>query len=267
MTKPKTLEKPIIIAGPCAAESKEQIARAITEASKRSVDFVRVNLWKPRTKPGFDGLGESGLDLVAEIAKSGLNPGLEVVLPAHVTKVLDSVLPHLQHDKKILLWIGSRNQNHYIQRDIAKLASQDPRVHLMIKNQPWHSEEHWEGIIEHVLNAGLPKSNLLNCYRGFSPHGPNPLGLRNIPDFDMAMRVKEKTGIPIVFDPSHTGGNVPNVFRMVEEASKYDFDGMIVEVHHDPAHALTDQKQQLTWEQFDELATIKQQASIYNAIG
>ena len=75
MTKSTSLEKPIIIARPCAAESEEQIARAIAEATKRSVDFVRVNLWKPRTKPGFDGLGEDQLDLVAKIARSGLNPG------------------------------------------------------------------------------------------------------------------------------------------------------------------------------------------------
>jgi chorismate mutase len=266
MIESASLKKPIIIAGPCAAESEEQIARAILEATKRSVDFVRVNLWKPRTKPGFDGLGENGFDLVAKITKSGLNPGLEVVVPEHVTKVLDSALPHLQHDKKLLLWIGSRNQNHYVQRDIARLAAQDPRVYLMVKNQPWHNEEHWEGIIEHVLSAGFPERNLLNCFRGFSPHGSNPLGLRNVPDFDMAMRVKEKTGIPMVFDPSHTGGSVPNVFRMAEEASKYDFDGIIVEVHHDPVHALTDQKQQVTWEQFDELAMIKEHTGTRNAI-
>jgi 3-deoxy-D-arabino-heptulosonate 7-phosphate (DAHP) synthase len=250
------LEKPIIIAGPCAAESEAQIDIAIAQAQKRSISFMRVNLWKPRTKPGFDGLGESGLGLVVKVAEAGLNPGLEVILPEHVSKVVDAVLPHLQQNGKLLLWIGARNQNHYIQKEIAALASQDPRIYLMVKNQPWPNEEHWEGIIEHVLSAGIPKDNLLTCFRGFSPHGSNPLGLRNIPDFEMAMRIKEKTGVPMVFDPSHTGGSVPNVFEMQRQAAEYDFDGTIVEVHHDPPHALTDQKQQLTWEQFDELLAI-----------
>jgi len=197
------LKKPIIIAGPCAAESETQIDIAIAEAQKRSVDFMRVNLWKPRTKPGFDGLGDSGLKLLTRVAKAGLSPGLEVVLPEHVSKVTEAVLPHLHPEGKLLVWIGARNQNHYIQKEIASLAAQDSRIYLMVKNQPWPNEEHWEGIVEHVLSSGISRDNVLICFRGFSPYGSNPLGLRNIPDFDMAMRVKEKTGIPMVFDP-HT---------------------------------------------------------------
>ena len=248
------MKKFIIIAGPCAAESEEQIDIAIQEGRKRNIDFLRVNLWKPRTKPGFDGLGEAGLPLLARVADAGINPGLEVIMPEQVTLVMDAVLPHLQADGKLLVWIGARNQNHIVQRQIAQQVAKDARVHLMVKNQPWVNEEHWEGIIEHVLAAGLPKSRLLNCHRGFAPHGSdNPLNLRNVPHHEMAMRVKAKTGVPVIFDPSHTGGSVSNVFTVAEEAAKFDNDGIIVEVHHDPEHALTDQKQQLTWQQFDEL--------------
>lgn len=250
------MTKPIIIAGPCAAESEEQIDIAIKGAKARNVDFVRVNLWKPRTKPGFDGLGEAGLPLVIKVAQAGLNPGLEVIMPEQVQTVMDAVLPHLGDNGKLLLWIGARNQNHIVQRDIAKLIASDERVYMMVKNQPWVSEEHWEGILEHVLGAGLPKERLLNCHRGFAPHGENPLGLRNIPDHEMAMRLKEKTGVPVIFDPSHTGGTVDNVFKVAEMAATYDNDGIIVEVHHDPAHALTDQKQQITWEQLDDLLKV-----------
>ncbi len=254
--------KPIIIAGPCAAESQEQIDIAIREATKRDVDFLRVNLWKPRTKPGFEGLGEKGLSLLVRTAQAGVNPGLEVIMPEHAALVMDTVLPHLKRDGKLLLWIGARNQNHIVQREIARLAARDPRVVLMVKNQPWVSQDHWEGIIGHVLSAGLSKENLLNCHRGFAPSGSNPSGLRNIPDHDMAMSIKETTGVPVIFDPSHTGGNVPNVFRVAEVASAYDINGIIIEVHHDPAHALTDQKQQITWPEFDMLMETMSQKTL-----
>lgn len=247
------MKKSIIIAGPCAAESKEQIEIAMYEGKKRNIDFLRVNLWKPRTKPGFDGLGEKGIPLLVNVAQSGLNPALEVILPGHARMVMDAVLPVLKKDGKLLLWIGARNQNHFLQKEIACIVSQDPRVYLLVKNQPWADENHWEGIIEHVLSGGIQKENLINCHRGFMPNGHNPFSLRNIPDFEMSMRIKAKTGLPIVFDPSHTGGSVPNVLKLAEESTKHSFDGVMVEVHHNPKNALTDAKQQLTWEEFDRL--------------
>lgn len=250
-----SLPHPIIIAGPCAVESEEQMEIAIREGKKRSVTFLRTNLWKPRTKPGFDGLGKKGFPILQKVAQAGLNPGLEVITPEQAQQVLDVVLPHLGTDGKVLLWIGARNQNHLVQREIARIAASDPRVYMMVKNQPWINEDHWVGIIEHVLAAGLPKERLLNCDRGFAPgNDTNPLELRNIPDFAMTKRVKKQTDVPVVFDPSHTGGTVKNVFKMAEAAAKENSsDGIIVEVHHDPANALTDQKQQITWEQFDQL--------------
>lgn len=246
------MKKLIIIAGPCAAESREQIIASAREAEKRKVDFMRVSLWKPRTKPGFDGLGKSGILFLAEAAKMGINPATEVLLPLHAKAVMEAVLPVLKKGK-LLLWIGSRNQNHLLQRQIARITSKDERVFLLVKNQPWADEKHWEGIIEHVLAGGISEDHLILCHRGFGPNGHNPLGLRNMPDYEMSMRIKMKTDLPMVFDPSHTGGSVPNVLKIGEEASNYDFDGVMVEVHPDPANALTDTKQQLTWGQFDKL--------------
>lgn len=246
-------KKSIIIAGPCAAESQEQIQIAIQQAKKRTIDFLRVNLWKPRTKPGFEGLGEKGLPLLVQVAKAGLNPSLEVMTAEQTQRVMETVLPHVGKKGKLLVWIGSRNQNHFVQKEIAQVASRDKRVFLLVKNQPWVNEEHWEGIIRHVISGGLSKENIINCHRGFAPIGNDPFGLRNIPDFQMAMRIKQTTGIPIVFDPSHTGGTVENVLHIGQRANKFDFDGVIVEVHHDPKNALTDAKQQLTWREFDEL--------------
>jgi 3-deoxy-D-arabino-heptulosonate 7-phosphate (DAHP) synthase len=249
------VQKPIIIAGPCSAESDEQMDIAIKEAAQREVDFVRCNLYKPRDFPAFDGLGEKGSHLLEKVAKAGLNPGLEVMLPEHVTMAMEATLPHLKDGGKLLVWIGARNQNHLIQRAMARLAAQDERVILMVKNQPWVSEKHWAGIIDWVLDGGMPKERLLNCYRGITPSygDKNPDGFRNIVDFEEARRMKEQTGMPMLFDPSHTGGSVENVFKMAEMSGQYDFDGMIIELHHDPEHALTDAKQQLTWPQYDEL--------------
>lgn len=249
-------KKTIIIAGPCAAESETQIFAAIKEAQKRRIDFLRVNLWKPRTKPGFDGIGEKGLPLLVKVAKAGLNPGLEVMLPKHANLAMKTVLPNLKKDGKLLLWIGARNQNHFIQKEIARIASKDQRVYLLVKNQPWPNEDHWAGIISHVLTGGINIENLINCHRGFAPNGHNPKNLRNMPDFEMSMRIKDKTNIPLVFDPSHTGGTAPNVLKIIKNAAKYDFDGVMVEVHHDPKNALTDANQQITWEQLDVLLKI-----------
>lgn len=252
----KHINNKIIIAGPCAAESEQQIEISIQQAKKRQIDFLRVNLWKPRTKPGFDGLGEKGLPLLIKVAKAGLNPALEIIMPGQAEVVMKAVLPVLKTNGKLLLWIGSRNQNHIVQKEIAKVASLDPRVFLLVKNQPWVSQEHWEGILSHVLSGGLKKENLINCHRGFIPNGHNPLGLRNVPDFEMAMRIKDITSIPVVFDPSHTGGSVPKVLKLAKIAADFNFDGMIVEVHPDPKNALTDANQQLTWKEFDKMIKV-----------
>lgn len=245
------MKKGIIIAGPCAAESREQIIASVNEAKKRKVDFIRISLWKPRTKPGFDGLQEKGIELLVEAAKMGVCPATEVILPSHAERAMKAVLA--VKGARVLLWIGARNQNHYVQQEIARLVAKEKRALLMVKNQPWRSQEHWEGIIEHALAGGIDKNRLFVCHRGFSPNGENPQKLRNVPDYEMAIAIKQKSGLPMLFDPSHTGGSVENVFSIAREAARHPFDGMLVEVHPDPAKALTDASQQITWEQFDTL--------------
>ncbi|MBI2036139.1 hypothetical protein HYT17_00675, partial [Candidatus Microgenomates bacterium] len=200
----KNKRKHIIIAGPCAAENREQMHTCIKAAKKLNIDFLRGSLWKPRTKPGFDGLGEKGIPFLIEAAKQGVNPATEVIIPSHAEMVMKAVLSKSKNIK-LLLWIGARNQNHYIQQEIARVVSRDKRAYLLVKNQPWESEDHWDGIIEHCLSGGIAKTNLLVCHRGFSPNGHNPRGYRNIPHYEMAMRVKQKSNLPMLFDPSHTG--------------------------------------------------------------
>lgn len=245
-------KKFLMVAGPCAAEDQAQIITSIKAAKKLGIDFLRVSLWKPRTKPGFDGLGEEGIRFLIEAAKQGVNPATEVILPQHAEMVIKAVLPATKKGR-LLLWIGARNQNHYIQQEISRVVAGDKRVTLMVKNQPWESEEHWDGIIEHCLAGGIAKTNLFVCHRGFSPTNGNPQGYRNIPNYEMAMRIREKSKLPMLFDPSHTGGSVENVFYLAKEASSHSFDGFMIEVHPNPAMAKTDAKQQLSWEQLAKL--------------
>lgn len=249
------LQRPILVAGPCSAESREQILFSLEQAQQRKVDYVRISLWKPRTKPGFDGLKEEGIGLLAEAAEMGLNPGTEILVPSQAQSVLDGVLPALPENGELLLWIGARNQNHYVQQEIARVAAQDSRVKLMLKNQPWHSESHWEGIVDHALEGGMKVENLILCHRGFTPdvHHPNPSGLRNVADSEMAMRVREKTGLSMLLDISHIAGAVDKLQEVAMDSVDYNYDGMVIEVHPNPRFAWTDASQQITWEQLDEM--------------
>ncbi len=241
----------MIIAGPCAAESRNQVLKSAHMAKERGIDIVRASLWKPRTKPGFEGVGEQGIEWLEEVAQLGLVPATEVLNENNAQQVIDRIAGVLGRD--VLVWIGSRNQNHPIQRHIGEIVSGEKRARVLIKNQPWQDLSHWLGIIDHVVSGGADPSQIILCHRGFSP-GTN--GLRNNPDFEMAMRVKVETGLPMLIDPSHMGGTRKRVLEIIEQAQNFrigeiDFDGLMIEVHPNPDEAITDKLQQLTWEQFD----------------
>lgn len=254
MNHTPNVHRPILVAGPCSAETPEQIQIALHEAKARQVDYVRISLWKPRTKPGFDGLKEEGISLLVEAAKMGLNPATEILVPSQAEAVMNGVLPSLPDGGKLMLWIGARNQNHYIQQEIARVASRDPRVCLMLKNQPWPSESHWEGIAEHALEGGIAPENLFMCHRGFTPDSQNnDRNLRNVPDSDMAMRIREKTRLRMLLDLSHIAGAVDKLDEIAQDTLTHAYDGMVIEVHHNPRFAWTDAKQQITWDQLDTL--------------
>jgi 3-deoxy-D-arabino-heptulosonate 7-phosphate (DAHP) synthase len=245
----------LLIAGPCSAEGEEQIMSSLAEAQQRPVDYVRISLWKPRTQPGFDGIKESGIPLMAKAATMGLNPATEVLTPEQAETVVTGVLPSLCDDGRMMLWVGARNQNHLSQQEIARVAAQDSRITVMFKNQPWYSESHWEGIASHALEGGVAAENLILCHRGFTPgkHEPNPGKLRNIADSEMAMRVKAATGVRVILDISHIAGSVDNIEPVALAHMQYDYDGMIIEVHPNPRFAWTDAKQQITWKELDTL--------------
>lgn len=245
--------KKLVIAGPCAAESLEQVRIVAQQLKQLKVQGMRACLWKPRTKPGFEGVGSAdGIGLLHQISKSGMIAATEVMLPSHAEELVEHLV-HKHPRRKFIFWIGARNQNHMLQREIGRILANEDSVYLMIKNQMWRDQQHWLGIYGHVCASGFPAQRLLLCHRGFVPNGRNPRGLRNIPDYKMAMRVKKLTGGLMLLDPSHIGGVSTKVMDILKEAKQYNFDGYLIEVHSNPQDALTDAAQQLTIEQLAEV--------------
>ncbi len=255
--KIKTLKNggPILIAGPCALESRSQLRQSVSALKNMGLNAIRASLWKPRTQPGWEGLGWMSLPMLMEETLShGLIPATEILTSEHAQLVVDA-MKGIGKDANMLVWLGARNQNHLEQTKISKVLAEGPEgITFMFKNQMWDDERHWIGIYEHIISAGFPKERLMMCHRGFSPGKmANPKNYRNLPDYEMSMRMKEKTGLKMILDPSHIGGSQENVFEIMEEAIKYAFDGYIIEVHHDPNDAKTDVKQQLSVSQFEQI--------------
>ncbi len=246
--------KETIIVGPCSAESEKQLLETAEELKKRKIRFMRASLWKPRTAPGFDGVKSKGFPWFAKITKMGIFIGTEVMLPEHVIKLTKEVEKRGGDPAKLFFWLGSRNQNHFIQKKIAKTVElKTPKnTKLIIKNQPWKSKEHWLGIVQHVLSSKIKKERLILCHRGF--HDEKNKKIRNTPDFKMANDIKKELGnIPMIIDYSHIGGNYEGIKKILLCAQKYTFDGKMIEVHPLPKHALTDKNQQISFEEFDKL--------------
>ncbi len=243
----KSRSNKIEIYGPCAAESREQVLAAADAVCAIGAQYMRACLWKPRTRPGFDGVGEAGMEWLAEASLKGVGVATEVFSSQQVERLAEKVFD-VNPDAQLLVWLGSRSQVHYLQRDVGRVVARDKRIKVLIKHQMWEDESHWLGIMEHVLDGGASEEQIIMCHRGFHPSGRENLsGLRNLPNYEMAMRVREKTGVPMVIDPSHIGGSVENVVKILLESKAYNFDGYMIEAHPTPEHAKTDAKQQLTF--------------------
>lgn len=247
----------LIIAGPCALESREQLKKCVEKLKALNIKIIRASLFKPRTTPGWEGLGCEGLNiLLEETLSNGLIPATEVMNEIQAKQIIEA-LKQYGDDAKMLLWIGSRNQNHLEQQKIAKILSKNENIFLMFKNQMWKDIRHWLGIYEHIIAAGFLKESLLICHRGFSPNTIfNFQKYRNLADFEMAKRVKEKTKTLMIIDPSHIAGYRKNVKEIIKQAQKYDFDGYMIEVHPDPENAKSDREQQLSLKEFEETLKI-----------
>lgn len=231
-------DQPLIIAGPCSAETEEQLlATAHLLANTGKVNVLRAGIWKPRTRPGeFEGIGSIGLEWLKKAkAETGLPVATEVATAKHVEEALEAGID--------ILWIGARSTaNPFTVQEIAD-ALKAVDVPVFIKNPVNPDLALWLGALERVNRTGIKKLGAI--HRGFSSF--EKTAFRNEPMWDLAIQLKTLLPeLPIINDPSHICGNRELLPYISQKAYDMDMQGLIVESHIDPALAWTDAKQQLT---------------------
>jgi len=241
----KVTKEPLLIAGPCSAETEEQlVATAHLLAQTGRVSALRAGIWKPRTRPGeFEGIGSIGLEWLKRAkAETGLPVAVEVATAKHVEEALKAGVD--------ILWIGARSTaNPFTVQEIAD-ALKGVDVPVIVKNPVNPDLSLWIGALERINNAGITK--LAAIHRGFSSYEKSPF--RNEPMWDLAINLKTHAPeLPIICDPSHICGNRELIPYIAQKALDLDMQGLIIESHIDPSVAWTDAKQQLTPAALDEM--------------
>jgi len=237
----------LIIAGPCAAETQEQLLKTAIAIKKNiQIKVFRAGVWKPRTNPNtFSGVGEIAFEWLREVKKTtNLLVCVEVATPEHIEKCLKN------RDAVDILWIGSRTvTNPFSVQAIAdELINCD--IPVMIKNPITPDLKLWIGAIERVYNSGISK--IAAIHRGFHPYETTVF--RNIPKWDIVIDLKTQfPDLQIINDPSHIAGDTKLIYEVASKALCLNFDGLMIETHENPTNALSDAKQQLTPNQLDEL--------------
>ncbi len=241
----KWKKRPLIISGPCSAETEEQVLQTATRlANTGKVDVLRAGIWKPRTKPGgFEGIGAKGLAWLMQAKKqTGLPVTVEVATGKHVEDAL-----HFGVD---MLWIGARTTvNPFSVQEVAD-ALRGSDVPVLIKNPINPDLELWSGGIERLLKAGVKQVGLI--HRGFSNYGNTEY--RNAPMWHLPIEmIRRFPGMPMICDPSHICGNRTDLQSIAQKSIDLDFSGLIIETHSDPDNAWSDAKQQITPEKLAEM--------------
>ncbi|WP_343701916.1 chorismate mutase [Chitinophaga sp.] len=242
---PASDKKPLIISGPCSAETEEQVlATALALSKTGKVDVLRAGIWKPRTRPGsFEGIGPKGLPW---LQKAKELTGMPVAVEVATAKQVEDAL-HFGVD---ILWIGARTTvNPFSVQDVAD-ALKGVKVPVLIKNPINPDLELWIGAVERIQKAGIEKLGLI--HRGFSSYGNTEY--RNAPMWHLAIELKRRhPELPMICDPSHISGRRDILQAVAQEAIDLDYDGLMLETHVDPDNAWSDAKQQITPEKFGEL--------------
>jgi chorismate mutase len=238
-------KRPLIISGPCSAETEEQVVQTATRlAATGKVDILRAGIWKPRTRPGsFEGIGTKGLPWLQQAKKAS---GLPVAVEVATGKQVEDAL-HFDVD---VLWIGARTTvNPFSVQDVAD-ALRGVDVPVLIKNPINPDLELWIGAMERVAKAGIKNIGLI--HRGFSSYGNTEY--RNAPMWHLAIEMKRRyPELLMINDPSHICGRRDILQEVAQTAIDLDFDGLIIESHIDPDNAWSDAKQQITPERLGEL--------------
>ncbi len=238
-------KRPLIISGPCSAETEEQVLETAVRLNKTGkVDMLRAGIWKPRTRPGsFEGVGTKGLPW---LQKAKQLTGLPVTVEVATGKQVEDAL-HFDID---ILWIGARTTvNPFSVQEVAD-ALRGVDVPVLIKNPINPDLELWTGAVERVAKAGIKQIGLI--HRGFSSYGNTEY--RNAPMWHLAIEMKLRNpGMMMINDPSHICGRRDILFDVAQKAIDLDYDGLMIESHIDPDHAWSDAKQQVTPERLAEM--------------
>jgi len=238
-------KRPLIISGPCSAETEEQVMEtAVQLAGTGKVDMLRAGIWKPRTKPGmFEGIGTKGLPWLLQAKKiTGLPTTVEVATAKHVQDAL-------QFDVDVL-WIGARTTvNPFSVQEIAD-ALRGVDIPVLIKNPVHPDLDLWCGGIERLQKAGLQQVGMI--HRGFASYGNTEF--RNAPMWHLPIEMKRRfPEMLLICDPSHICGNRTLLQSVAQKSIDLDFGGLMLESHIDPDHAWSDAKQQVTPERLAEM--------------
>lgn len=230
-------KRPMLIAGPCSAETEEQVMATAKLLAANGVKIMRAGIWKPRTKPGgFEGIGAEGLQWLKRVKKeTGMYVATEVATQKHVYEALKYGMD--------MLWIGARTTaNPFAVQEIAE-ALQGVDIPVLVKNPVNPDLELWIGALERLSAVGLTKLGAI--HRGFSSYDKTIY--RNIPQWHIPIELKRRyPNLPIVCDPSHIGGKRDLIQPLCQQAMDLNFEGLIVETHCDPENAWSDAAQQVT---------------------
>ena len=230
-------KRPIVIAGPCSAETEEQVMNTATQLCKKGIKIFRAGVWKPRTKPGgFEGVGTLGLPWLKRVQEElGMLVSTEVATPKHVEACLESGID--------ILWIGARTTaNPFAMQELAdSLRGVD--IPVLVKNPVNPDLELWIGALERINGAGVKRMGAI--HRGFSTYDKKLY--RNLPMWHIPIELRRRIpNLPMFCAPSHIGGRRELIAPLCQQAMDLGFDGLVVESHCSPDAAWSDAAQQVT---------------------
>lgn len=234
-------KRPLIIAGPCSAETREQTIETTMQLARSGrIDVIRAGVWKPRTNPGsFEGIGEIGLDWLNEVKQAtGLPIAVEVANRAHVECAL-------KHGVDIL-WIGARTTvSPFAVQEIAECLHDNKDITVLVKNPMTPDIGLWAGAVNRLINEGVPQENIGLIHRGFSYFGQSKF--RNPPMWHMIFEMRSHfPDMMMICDPSHICGCRPLLQGIAQQAADLCYDGVMIESHIAPDKAWSDASQQVT---------------------
>lgn len=240
-------ERPLVIAGPCSAETEEQVMTTARQLADKGCRMFRAGVWKPRTKPGgFEGQGETALPWLQNVKKStGMLVATEVATPEHVELALKYGID--------ILWIGARTSANPFAMQALADSLKGVDVPVLVKNPVNPDLELWIGALERINQAGVTR--LAAIHRGFSSYDKKIY--RNLPMWQIPIELRRRyPSLPIMCDPSHIGGSRELVAPLCQQAMDLGFDGLIVESHCSPDSAWSDAKQQVTPDVLDYILSL-----------